>query len=317
VDLNILLSLQQLRESLGSNWTSFFQKMTFLGEISTALFLMASIYWCVDKELGAYLLSGWQWNRLVNGLLKVSVCAYRPWIRDARIIPDATVKTTATGYSFPSGHSTNAGTLFGGIGVYRKSTTGLRLVCFIILLLVAFSRIYLGVHTPQDVLVGIAYSVLVMVFTGFIMKRVNATKNGDILMAVLSVAVSIGIALFASLKSYPVDYDAEGKILVDGAKMANDTFKSVGLCIGFFTGFVLERRFVHFTVEGTVAQKGLRLLCGLLILYFVHFVLCGEMRKWIPGATGIVLSNIIPTFYVVFLYPWLVQNVEKRQARKA
>lgn len=111
MDMNILLALQDFRNGAGSFLTDFFVKMTFLGELNTVIVIMALIYWSVSKELGTYLLMGWSGNRLVNGAMKVTACAYRPWIRDARILPYGNSMTTATGYSFPSGHTMNAATV--------------------------------------------------------------------------------------------------------------------------------------------------------------------------------------------------------------
>ena len=87
MDINILLALQDFRNGAGAFLAGFFSKMTWLGELNTALIIMALLYWCVSKDFGAYLLMGWSGNRLVNGMLKVTVCAYRPWIRDARVVP--------------------------------------------------------------------------------------------------------------------------------------------------------------------------------------------------------------------------------------
>lgn len=119
MDIEILLALQQFREGTGGFLADFLSKMTFLGELYTAPVIMAVVYWCVSKDFGTYLLLGWSGNRIVNGALKVTACAYRPWIRDARIVPYGNSINTATGYSFPSGHSMNAATVFGG-GVVRR-----------------------------------------------------------------------------------------------------------------------------------------------------------------------------------------------------
>ena len=119
MDIDILLALQDFRNGAGAFLAGFLSKMTWLGELNTALVLMALIYWCVRRDFGAYLLMGWSGNRLVNGLLKVTFCAYRPWIRDARIVPYGDSITTATGYSFPSGHTMNAETVYGGAAVRR------------------------------------------------------------------------------------------------------------------------------------------------------------------------------------------------------
>jgi len=83
------LLLQDFRNGDGAFLADFFSRMTFLGELSTAFVIMAILYWCVSKDFGAYPLMGWSGNRLVNGVLKVTVCAYRPRIRDARIVPTA------------------------------------------------------------------------------------------------------------------------------------------------------------------------------------------------------------------------------------
>ena len=174
MDISILLGLQEFRNGAGAFLTDFMFKMTFLGEVNTVLVIMAAIYWCFSKDFGTYLLMGWSGNRILNGALKVSVCAYRPWIRDARILPYGDSMTTATGYSFPSGHTMNASTVFGGGAVSKDLPGIMRIVLAVIVVLVAFSRIYLGVHTPQDILVGAVCGTLVMWLTLKLMQWVKA-----------------------------------------------------------------------------------------------------------------------------------------------
>ena len=129
MDINILLILQDFRNGPGALLAGFFSKMTWLCELNTVIVIMALIYWCVSKDFGTYLLRGFSGNRLVNGLLKVTVCAYRPWIRDARVVPYGDAITTATGYSFPSGHTMNAATIFGG-GAVRRTFHGYCASCW-------------------------------------------------------------------------------------------------------------------------------------------------------------------------------------------
>ncbi len=204
--------------------------MTFLGELNSAIVMMALVYWCVSKELGTYLMMGWSGNRLVNGALKVTVCAYRPWIRDARILPYGNSISTATGYSFPSGHTMNAASVFGGSALRKELPGILRAVLGIIVALIASSRLFLGVHTPQDVLVGAGAGLLVMWLTLRLMRWIEAHPEKDWIVACAGLGLGIAVALYAAIKPYPTDYDAAGKLIVDGAKMANDTFKGVGYC---------------------------------------------------------------------------------------
>ena len=304
MDIEILLALQRFREGAGGILTEFLQKMTFLGELTTALVVMAIVYWGVNKELGEFLLMGWSGNRLVNGVLKVSVCAYRPWIRDARIVPYGNAMTTATGYSFPSGHTMNASTIFGGIAVRRDMPRALRIAAGITVALVAFSRIFLGVHTPQDILVGAAAGILVMWLTWRLMQW-NALHPGkDRLIVAVGIALAAAVAVYAAVKPYPADYDAQGKLLVDGAKMANDTFKGVGWCIGFLIGWLLERRYVGFSTDVPLTQKLTRIVIGLISYYAVSLILVPQVKVWISGPFGTMCSCFVQMFYVAFLYPW-------------
>lgn len=312
MDIDYLFMLQKFREGSGGFLADFFNKMTFLGELNTVLVIMAAVYWCVSKDFGTYLLMGWSGNRIVNGALKVTACAYRPWIRDPRIVPYGNAINTATGYSFPSGHTMNAGAVFGGVAVRRDMPFAARAATGIIVVFVAFSRNFLGVHTPQDVLVGGIAGVLVMLLTCRLMKRLEENPGKDILVAGIGIGIAVIVALYAGLKSYPEDYDAAGKLIVDGAKMANDTFKAVGWCIAFLTGWVLERRFVRFTTDGlTIGQRLSRLCVGLLSYYAVSLIFAPLIKNAIDGALGTFVSCFVQMMYIVFIFPLFVQLAEK------
>ena len=144
MDISILLALQEFRNGAGGCLTHFMLKMSFLGEMNTVLIIIALIYWCVSKSYGQYFLMGWSGTRVVQGFLKVTACTYRPWIRDPRIMPDSEALITATGYSFPSGHSMNAASLFGGGAIRKEFPKALRIVLAVILVLIIFSRNFLS-----------------------------------------------------------------------------------------------------------------------------------------------------------------------------
>ena len=311
MDIDILLALQEFRNGSGAFLAGFLSKMTWLGELNTAIVIMALIYWCVSKEFGSYFLMGWSGNRLVNGMLKVTVCAYRPWIRDARIVPYGNSITTATGYSFPSGHTMNAATVFGGGAVRRDIPGALRVVLGLLVLLVGFSRNYLGVHTPQDVLVGIVAGTLVMFLTMKLMQWITYHSEKDLLVVCIGVGLGILVAVYAAVKPYPVDTDAAGKVLVDGAKMANDTFKGVGWSVAFLTGWLLERRFVRFSTDITMMRRMMRLTFGLLSYYVVSLIFVPAVKDWISGAPGTFVSCYLQMFYVSFIFPWMLKHFEK------
>jgi undecaprenyl-diphosphatase len=312
MDIAILLALQDFRNGLGALFAEFLKKMTFFGELNTTLVIFALVYWCISKEWGTYLMMGWSGNRIINGVLKVTVCAYRPWIRDPRIVPYGDSMTTATGYSFPSGHTTNAGTVFGGGAVRRDFPWAIRAVLFLIVVLVAFSRLYLGVHTPQDVLVGAAYSLLVMWLTLKLMHWLEEHPEKELLVVCIGIGISVLLALYAGLKPYPQDFDPEGQLIVDGAKMANDTFKAVGWVSAFLIGWVAERRWVGFSTEVSRMTKVTRCVVGLLGFYAVSLLLMPLIKEALSGPAGAMFSCFVQMLYISFLFPWCMMRIEQK-----
>ena len=223
--------------------------------------------------------------------------------------------TTATGYSFPSGHSMNASTVFGGGMVRKDMPAALRVILGIILVLVGFSRLYLGVHTPQDVLVGFLAGCLVMWLTVRLMRWVEAHPEKDWMVVCIGLGLAAAVAVYAAVKSYPADYDAAGKLIVDGAKMANDTFKGVGWSAAFLIGWILERRFVGFATDIPLTRKLTRAAGGLLGYYAFSLILVPLVKSWIPGPAGTIVSCFIQMFFVSFLFPWCFHRLEKAGAQ--
>ena len=317
MDIEYLLALQDFREGAGQLFREFFMKMTFLTDKETSIAIVAIIYWCVSKEYGSWLWLGWSFNRLINGFLKVTACVYRPWIRDARIIPDAEAKTGATGYSFPSGHATNASSIFGSGIFYKKFSTGLKILFGLLLILCALSRNYLGVHTPQDVIVGLVVGLVVMYLISKLITWLDAHPEKEIPAAIVGISIAVAVAVYAGLKSYPVDYDENGKILVEGAKMANDTYKAVGWSLAVWIGRILDRRYVHFSTDVPLTDKIFRLVGGLLSFYAVSLVLCPALKELIAGPAGTVTSTFLQIFYIIFLFPLICVKLEEHSKVKA
>lgn len=316
MDISILLALQEFRNGAGECLAEFLSEMTFLGEKSTSLVIIAAIYWCVSKEYGQYFLMGMCGNRILNGFLKVTACVYRPWFRDARIVPYGDSMETATGYSFPSGHSTNAATLFGGGAIRKELPRILRVFLVLFFVLIAFSRIYLGVHAPQDIIVGSLLGLLIMWLTLKLMQWIEAHPDKDIMVMLIGIGIAFAVAIYASVKTYPEDFDAAGELLVDGSKMAKDTFKSVGMSIGFLAGWVLERRRIVFSTDVPMMTRVTRLVTGLFGYYVVDLILSFLLKEWIPGAGGSLASNFLQMFYISFLFPWCMTLAEKRSRQE-
>ena len=121
-----------------------------------------------------------------------------------------------------------------------------------------FSRNYLGVHTPQDVLIGAATGVLCAFLLARLLRWADEGQNRDLLITAIGAALC-GLSLWYVLaKSYPADRAADGSLLVDPVKMQKDFFLSAGAVLGMLCGWLLERRKVRFTTDCDWGVKLLR-----------------------------------------------------------
>ena len=230
MDINYLLWLQNFRNSINDAWTPF---MEWVSMFSTTYLILIPVflYWNWDKRKSLYTLVSYYLCCGFNAIVKLTVCAYRPWIRDARVHPAGDAITTATGYSFPSGHTVTAGPIYGGLAVVSWSWKKfVSVILGIFLLLTAFSRNYLGVHTPQDVFVGICESVFWLIIVAKIFTYLDEHPEKENLLLLICFIVGwLGIA-YITFKPYPMDY-VDGKLLVDPQKMMNDGYGDICLLI--------------------------------------------------------------------------------------
>ena len=91
MDISYLLFLQNFRESIQDAWTPFMEWISHFA-ISYLIIIPILIYWCISKKKGIYIFVSMVTAIAVNAVVKLTACIYRPWIRDARILPagDAT-----------------------------------------------------------------------------------------------------------------------------------------------------------------------------------------------------------------------------------
>ena len=314
MDLQYLLLLQKFREATGGVLNDFFLQISDLSYGIFIWMLACILFWAVDKKTGAFLFLNIAVNRFLMQLLKLTFCVYRPWIRSADIVP----VETASGYSFPSGHSVTSASNYGTIlARYGKKHKPLGAFMIVMLLLTMFSRNYIGVHTPQDVAVGATLG-LVMVFLGIrAWEWIDEKPGRERIIPLAGVALTALFLLYINLKSYPLDYDASGKLLVDPAKMMKDGYKDAGRILGVSLGWYLERRYVRFSMDVPVLTKVTRCGVGALIIMLYEMAVMPAVTGAVSaGWIGFVLT-FVELMVLMALYPLCFSRLEARLGRKA
>lgn len=315
MDINYLLLLQEFRNGVGSFLAPFLMWVSDFAIGFWPLAIMCMFYWSINRDAGKRFLLGFNLGILINGFLKLTFCVYRPWVRDARIEPYGDSKLTATGYSFPSGHSTWAASVFGNIGYWldKNKQKLLCVICWIFMLLVMFSRNYLGVHTPQDVIVGFVSTALMC----YLAKRIEDWCDKDFSRdkIVLFGGILFGLILIAyyKLKPYPLLYLEDGSLLVDPKKMVGDSFQGIGLIFGYAIGHYFERRIFDFEKE--IEWKD-RFIIGVFLLIPLYIWMAP-----VASYLRVILSNPLAQFiqffgfqiYTFIVVPYIFKLVKANQ----
>ena len=208
-----------------------------------------------------YVLWCYTFGFLTNIFLKTTACIYRPWILDSRVHPLPSAIPAATGYSFPSGHTAGAVSSWGATVFAFWENKIIRYLGITLVVLIMISRNYVGVHTPQDVIVSFIVGVCLLFLVNKLYNWVQKAENRDLIITCSVTMLSVLLLLYVNLKSYPMDY-LNGKILFDPTPVKIDTFARIGGVLGVFYGWLLEKRFLNFDNVGTVFHKIIRMVFG-------------------------------------------------------
>lgn len=308
-DIQYLLWLQELRNATGGMFDEIFNALSKFA-VDILPFLPYVIFWGVDKAWGYFFLTVDWAAELINGIIKLTVCAYRPWIRSDLIEPAGDSKTAATGYSFPSGHTTKATAIYGSIIVWQKDKRRwLAVTAAVLIALTGFSRNFLGVHTPQDVLVGFLESVLIIYIVGIVSRKAAGNEKLLDTLTVIGIIIIIASLAYIQLKPYPMDYDAAGELLVNPSKMMNDCFKACGGFLGFLIGSYIERHYIRFEIPVGAKELPMLVCVGVaLALSWKEYFGPATVVTAFGSHWGNLIARLIMLLFAMCIWPIVIKR---------
>lgn len=278
---------------------SFFQWITYFGQEICILAVICLFYWCLDKKF-AYRLGFIYFSAgLCIQTLKITFRIPRPWILDPEFHPVASAVPAATGYSFPSGHTQGGTCLFVPLAL-RSRKFWQKFLCILMFLAIGFSRMYLGVHTPKDVLTAMAVSLfftaIIWKFGDSLLEENRYTKMISVILLILSCLTAFYALLLFRQNIIEVKYAA-------------DCCKAAGAGLGFAAGFYLERTYLNFCSRcRNISHLLQRMTVGLLLTLVLKLTL-----KFFLGDT--LLMELLQYFFVVLFvmygYPFLFTKMKK------
>ena len=292
MDIEFLLWLEKMRTPA---LDALFLAVTKLGEEAVLIALICALYWCVNKRLAQFMIFNFFFGFMLNQLLKITFCVKRPFLRDARLKPVPQALKTATGYSFPSGHTADAVASYGSLAVWFRKKRLVSVLFALLVLLIGFSRMYLGVHTPQDVAVSLAAGALVMALTAWCASVLRRNPAADAPLAAAGVAVCLAAVVYALVKPYPAGTDET---------LTADVFKTAGASMGMLMGWLFERRKVNFSTRAPLTRQLIKFAGGIAVV-----ALLMALKSLLNAALGLRFGGFtryaLIAFFAMGLWPYL------------
>ena len=283
--------MEWLQANLGPGAISFLSLLSMFGEQLLMVVIIGFLYWSWDKEFGKFvglnILVANVWNPLIKNIfLRLRPYFVSDKIDLLRLIDSSADKydVAAQGYSFPSGHSSGAVSLYGSLAAHEKKNRLLLVIAILLPLLVGFSRVVVGAHYPTDVLAGWLLGLIVILLIPRLQARI---KNRWLFYGLLLLLCLPGFFYCTS----------------------DDYFTSFGMLLGLILAFPFEEKYVRFENTRSPIRCILRVVGG----GAVYFGLNAALKLPFPPAlldSGTFAAHLIRTlrytavmFTVIALYP--------------
>lgn len=304
--MEFLYFLEGIRNPVLDAAMSFF---TLFGDETVFIVLAMILFWCINKYEGYYMLTVGFAGTLLNNFLKVIFRIDRPWVRDPNFTAVESAKEGAGGYSFPSGHTQSSVGSFGAVARWEKSKL-IRAICIALCVIVPFSRMYLGVHTPADVLTSAAIA-LILIFVFYpVLRKVAESPNGMRMLMAMLLAWSVFQVIFTEIFPFPADADADR--IMSGVK---NSYKMLGAVAGLWVVFEVDTRFVRFETEAVwwaqlvKTAVGLGLTLGVKELCYLIFGL------FVPSPADRACSYFIMVLFAGIIWPLTFKLFPKKKGK--
>lgn len=243
LEIQFLQFLESLRTDF---WVKLFEGITMLGEETILILIIAVLYFAFDKRLALRIGYITVTSMCVNGVVKNIVKRPRPFA-SGEVTPARA--HTATGYSFPSGHTQTISTWSTAFAMYFKKRW-VRVLAAVGIVAVAFSRLFLGVHYPSDVIGGAVLGVSIAIGLSIVYDRTKDVHRLYMITGLLFFPLAIAF-------------------LIKADPHYEDFFKLYGMLVGLFFATELEEKYASLTYDVVWWKKVLRVVIGIAMVLVI------------------------------------------------
>ena len=269
--------------------------LSMLGEEGVMIFIMLIVYYVWDKRTGYCVFTSLLGAQVMTNGIKAIVRFPRPFTLHPDLLADRV--ETATGYSFPSGHTTGAAAFYPALA--RRSKSRWVMVAAIgLAILIGLSRNMLRVHWPADVVVGLFIGLVFSLAVSRLVERICEDRNR-------LVAFSTAIAVIAGFPAIIMAVLLSAH-LIDSTAFS-DLMKILSLAGGAYAGCVLEVRIVSFQEQRNPVRA---VACILLSVAGVAVIMA--MKAIFPDNAyfiGSFIRYFLLGFWATGLFPFIATRI--------
>ncbi|UCG01581.1 MAG: phosphatase PAP2 family protein [Candidatus Heimdallarchaeota archaeon] len=293
-----------------------FGLITFFGDKLFVIGILIIIFYCIDKKVAFRAAILVIFTAFVTYSLKGIFALERPYLEYERLNKSG-IKGTKdilgqlpTDYTFPSGHSSNAGSFWTFLAS-RWRHLGFGIVAVVMIIMIPLSRSYLGVHWPTDIIVGVLLGILISLLFIYLLPRIEqiTAKSSTLILFLVAIIAPI----LAVVMSYVF-------IVLSGHDFGlADTTTYGGLFTGLSLGYMFEERFINLKVKEFRRNKKVliyRGILGLSIILGLYFSMSAIFEVLFKGFPLEYIARFcryaILAFAGIFCLPWLFVVIERR-----
>lgn len=283
------IELLKLLESLRTEFLNdVFESITILGEETLMILALAVLYFAINKKIAQKVFYVVVTSMNVNGMIKTIAKVPRPFANGEIT---CVRESTATGYSFPSGHTQTFSTSIMAIA-YLLKKSWFYILSLILIILVAFSRMYLGAHYLSDVLVGGLLGISLAIGLSHLHDKV---QNKRILYMITLLILTPFAFYFAA----------------SGDMMSKGFFKTYGMLAGLLVSDVIEEHY-PLQYDVSIIKKMIRVLLAIVLAFAVKEGI--KVLNVFDTNTMKLIFNAIRYFFVVIvpfgIFPIIIKKIK-------
>jgi membrane-associated phospholipid phosphatase len=314
--LEIGIVIIQFFQGVGDWIIPIMKSFTFLGDEQFYLLAAPVLYWCIDSSIGFRTAIMLMVSSSIYNYGKLLIHSPRPsWYSTA--VKTYRIETT---FGAPSGHTTNAVTIWGIIGDgFRKKW--LWVIAVVLMVLIGLSRVILAVHFPHDVLLGWVFGILILILfirlepavvRWFQPKSTQYKIGSYFVISIIMILVGLLVLLPLRNWSVPVEWTENSMLVNPDREPINPTSLSpqitvAGTFFGLCAGYTLLFSRAGFSTRGSWWILFLRYFTGVVGVFLIWY---GLDMVFPDGDTAIAymfryLRYGLVGFWITFLGPKL------------